>query len=127
MQDALSACRILPLLLNHPVIVAEAYVPSGTRGFTCRRANAGGGAGGSGSEIEVALIGVLIAAGVKPGIQIGIRDGFKLLMREHVDKAIRSANIGRGAVGTCALDFAAAGATIRISDERILDIGSRYA
>src|SRR5437764_1096572 len=78
--------------------------------------------GGGGAEFEIALIGIFIAAGVKPGIQIRVSDGFFGFMCDHVAHAIRAAYAHGGAVGPGGLDFASAGALVNIADEGIFNV-----
>ena len=92
MLDALAAGSIFPLLLDHPVIAAKGLVEFCSCGLSGSRADAGRSAGGRGAEVEVALIGIFLAAGVKPGVQVRIRDGLKLLVREDVNQAICAAH-----------------------------------
>src|SRR5689334_4175153 len=67
---------IAPVLLKQVIVAAKRLVELGSSRFPRSTANAGGCAGGLCTEIEVALIGVFLAAGIKPGIQIRIRNGF---------------------------------------------------
>src|SRR5579859_3631735 len=75
------------------------------------------------TELEVALVRVFVAGGVKPGIEIGIGDGFFGFMRDHVDHAIGAANTRCRAVGTGALDFTTGGALVSVADESPLNGG----
>ena len=122
MLDALAAGSIFPLLLDHPVIAAKGLVEFCSSGLSGSRAKPVRIAGGGCAEVEVALVGIFLAAGVKPGVQVRIRDGLKLLVREHVDQAVCAAHAGCRAVGAGRLNFATAGAAIRIADKGVFDI-----
>src|SRR5437762_1513519 len=68
-----------------------------------------------------ALVGVLIAAIVVPGVQIRIGDRFLQLVRDDGSHAIRSGV----AVRSSGLLLARARAAVRISDECVLDVRAR--
>src|SRR5437764_245254 len=110
---ATAAAAVFPFHLDHPVMAAEGLVEPGAVRSRLR-----------GTEFEVALVGIFVAGGVKPGIEVGIGDGFFGFVRNDVDHAIRAAHARGRAVGTGALDFAARGALISVADKRPLDIGS---
>ena len=124
MQDAAAATRVFPLLLNHPIVVAKAHIPLCMRGNAGRSAQTARNAGVGGAKGEVALVGVFLAAGIKPGIQVRVGDGFKLFVREDVDHAIRAAHTRGRAVGTGGLDFTGALAAVRVADECILNVSA---
>ena len=94
-------------------MAAESLVELRTVGSGLRRA-----------ELEVALVGIFVAAGVKPGIQVRIRDGFFSLVGDDIAHAVSAAHASRRAVGAGALDFAAAGALVSVADECPLDVGA---
>src|SRR5581483_3971504 len=73
-----------------------------------------------GPEGPCALVGILFAAAVVPGVEVGVSGGFLELVRDDAGRAISS---GR-AIGAVALRFACRRATGRISDERVLDVAA---
>ena len=122
MLDAASAIGVFPVLLDHPVVTAEDLVELGPEGNAAWRAESPAHTGLDGSEVEVALIRIFLSAGIKPGIQVGIGNGFKLLVRQYVDESIRAANTACRAVWAGALDFAARRAAVGVANERPLDV-----
>src|SRR5258708_38677762 len=106
---------VAPVLLLQPRMTAKGLVEF--RPCAHRR---GGAAGGRGTgrdhaEVEVAFVGIFLAAGVKPGVEVGIGNRFLGLMSENVNQAISSAYAGCGAVGPGRLAFAARGAAIGVA------------
>ena len=124
MLRAGAAAGIAPVLLEHVVVVAKGLIVLGGSCSAGSRAQAVCIAGGGGAEVEIALVGVFLAAGIKPGVQIRIRDGFFQFMGDHVGHAVNAADVGCRAVRTSSLDFAAGGAAIHVADERVLDVGT---
>src|ERR1051326_1590329 len=110
---ATAATAVLPLHLDHPVVAAEGLVE--LRAIRGRL---------RGTEFEVALVRILVAAGIKPGIQVGISDGFFGLMGDDVGHSVRAAHASRRAVRAGGLDFAAALALINVADKGVLNIGA---
>src|SRR5579859_2319066 len=70
---ATAAAAVFPFHLDHPVVAAKGLIELGAIGSSLSR-----------TELEVALIGIFITAGVKPGIQIRVRDCFFGLVRDYV-------------------------------------------
>src|SRR5579864_3490490 len=110
---ATAAPAVLPLHLDHPVVAAESLVEPGA---VARRLR--------GAELEVALVGIFLAAGIKPGIQVRISDGFFRFVGHDVGHAISSAYARGRAVRTSSLDFTGVGALLGVADKRPLDIGA---
>jgi len=73
------------------------------------------------TEFPGAFVGIFVTSGIKPSIQFRIRNGFFRLVRHDRCHAI-SATV---AIGTDGLSFTAARAAVRISHERVLDIGAQ--
>src|SRR6266404_8064008 len=84
MLNASAAVPVFPVLLDHPVIVAEGLVELRARGISSSGAKAASGTSFSGAEVEVALVAIFLAVCIKPGIQVRIRNGFFLFMRKDV-------------------------------------------
>ena len=122
MLGASATAGVSPVLLQHPVVVAEGLV------VFCRSGRAGSGTqaigvtGVSSAEIEIALIGVFLAAGIKPGIQVGIGNGFFQFVRHGVGHAISAAHISGRTVRAGALDLATRGTAVHVADERIFNV-----
>src|SRR5437763_5433063 len=62
---ASAATAVLPLHLHQPVVAAKGLVEFRSVGSSL-----------NGSELEVALVCIFLAAAIKPGTQIGIGNGF---------------------------------------------------
>src|SRR5947199_10694902 len=109
MLGASAAAGVSPVLLQHPVVVAEGLVVFCRSGCAGSGTQAIGVAGVSGAEMEIALIGILLAAGIKPGIEVGIGDGFVQFLRHGVCHAVSGAHGGCWAIGSGVLARAAGG------------------
>ncbi len=110
---ATAAAAVFPFHLDHPVVTAKGLVKPGAVGSSLGR-----------TELEVAFVGIFLAAGVKPGIQVRVGDSFFGFVRDHVAHAVRAAYANRGAVGAGGLNFATIRALIHVSYESVLDIRS---
>src|SRR6267378_846952 len=77
---ATAAARVLPVHLDQPVMTAKSLVV----GAAANRA-------GSRSEFPRTLVGIFIAAGVVPRVEIRIRDGLFRLMCHDRRHAVRTA------------------------------------
>src|SRR6478752_1746268 len=62
---ATAAAAVFPFHLDQPAVAAKGLVDVGAIGNNRRR-----------TKLEVALVGVFLAAGVKPGVEVGVGDGF---------------------------------------------------
>src|SRR5579859_6339502 len=122
MLNAGAAVGVFPVLLDHPVIVAEALVELGSSGLAGGAAQSAGSAGAGGAEVEVALVAVFIAAAIEPGIEVGIGNGFFLFVRQNVDESIRATHAGSRAVGAGCLNGAGGLAAVGVADKGPLDV-----
>ena len=122
MLHASAATRVSPLFLHQVAVAAKGLVEFSAGCFTSSGANSRRRASGGGAEIEIALIGIFFTAGVKPGVQVRICDGFFAFVGHDIDHAIRAANTGCRAIGTRGLGFAATGAAIRVTDKCVLNV-----
>src|SRR5258708_1315346 len=107
-----AAAGVSPVLLEHVVVAAKRLVVFSSGRCTCGSAQTVRIAGGGSSEVEVALVAIFLAAGVKPGVQVRIGDGFFQFVRNNVRHAVNAALSGGSAVGAGALYFAAGGAAV---------------
>src|SRR5690242_13794629 len=103
---ATAAAAVFPFHLDEPVLAAESLVELRTVRCCLRRA-----------KLEVALVGVFVAACVEPGVEVRIGDSFFGLVGDHVGHAVGSANSGSWAVGAGGLRFAAIRALVHVADE----------
>src|SRR5437016_1052056 len=89
---ASAGTAVLPFHLDQPVMAAKSLVELGAIAG-CR----------SGAKPEVAFIGIFLATGIKPGIQIRIGNRFFGLVGKHVDNAVTAGiSIGAGGLGFAA-------------------------
>src|SRR6185312_8906947 len=107
---AVAGAGVHPVLLDEVVRAAERDVVE----RAVRRLR--GGAEGPG-----ALVGVLLAAAIVPGVQIGIADRLFALVRDDRRHPVGA----RVAVRARGLLRARRGTAIGVADERILDVGAR--
>src|ERR1041385_7946784 len=110
---ATAAAAVFPFHLDEPVMAAKGLVEMGAIAGNRR-----------GTELEVALVRVFVAAGIKLGVQIGISDGFFGFVSDHIGHAVRAAYARGWAVGAGGLGFATIGALVNVSDEGIFNIGT---
>src|ERR1041385_4790896 len=108
---ATAATAVFPFHLDHPVQAAKGLVELGAVGSRLR-----------GTDLEVALVGIFVAAGVKPGIQVRIGDGFFRLVGENVRDAVHAASARSRAIRAGRLDFAAVGALVHVADVSVLNV-----
>ena len=78
---ATAAAAVFPFHLDHPVVAAKGLVETSAVGCRLR-----------GTKFEVALVGIFVACGVEPGIEVGIGDGFFGLVRDDIGHAVRAAH-----------------------------------
>src|SRR5579864_3354057 len=78
---ATAAAAVFPFHLDHPVVAAKGLVELGAVGRRLCR-----------TELEVALVRILIAGRVKPGIEIRIGDSFFCFMSNYVAHSVRAAH-----------------------------------
>ena len=103
-------------------MAAKTLVEFGGCSYGGRGADTAGDTSGNGTKLEVALVRIFIAAGIEPGIEIRIGDGFFSLMGNGVDHAIGPADVGRRTIGTSALSLTARRAFVHVADEGVLDV-----
>src|SRR5882672_2693572 len=77
---ATAAAAVFPFHLDQPVFAAKGLVEMCAIAGYRRR-----------TKLKVALIGIFLAAGVKPGIQVRIGDCFFTLVSNDVDHPVRAA------------------------------------
>src|SRR6185312_12571132 len=106
-----AAAAGFPFHLDQPIVAAKGLVEMGAVAGNRRR-----------PKLEVALVRVFIAAGIKPGVQVWIGDGFFGLVRDHVSHAVLAAYARGRAVGAGELRFTAVGALVNVTDESILNV-----
>src|SRR5579859_875270 len=122
MLNAGATVGVFPVLLDQPVIVAKGLVVVRSGSLTGGAAERARSTGGGGTEGEVAFVAVLIAVGIEPGIEVGIGNGFFLLVRQNVDQAIGAAHARRRAVGAGCLNGAGGLAAVGVADKGPLDV-----
>src|SRR5882672_2917802 len=110
---ATAAAAVFPFHLDQPVFAAKGLVEVCAIAGYRRR-----------TKLEVALVGVFLAAGVKPGIQVRIGDGFFGFVRDYVGHAVRAAYACSWAIGAGELGFAAVRALVHVADEGIFNVCS---